>query len=190
MSNDYCHFLICLTDAARIPADHGARIEGMKKSPARELRNTSNLHLRQHFIRHRRISNECLTFCRVSFTKPFHLIHRFTGIIYKSRDIIRKQSAQIAGMDTFPAGHEGIPHLLIHHIHTCTDRSNETASSHRNVYSFKSNTLFLEEIDDGIASHAGLIHYGFILGDLFCRMSKILLKELLSGIIKTDLCGS
>ena len=123
----------------------------MEKRPSRELRQTAHLDLRKHFIGHRRVCNKGTALFLNAFFRPC--------LIYKHCDIVSKQGAQVAGMYTFLSCHQGITHLLVHLVHSCTYRRDETSAGHRDIDGVQGNSLFRKEVSDGITTHRRLIHH-------------------------------
>ena len=91
-------------------------------------------------------------------------------------------------MDTVPAFLQGITHVLCNLIHPCLNRSDETASGHYDINRIEFNSIFRQEIHNGVTAHITLIHHRFILGNLLSRMSEVHLKLLLSVFVESDLC--
>ena len=151
----------------------------MEKSPSRELRQTADLHFRKHLVSHRRICNKCTAFHIDAFCS--------TGFIDHHSDVICKQCTKITCVHSFLSGYKCITHLLVDLIDSSTDRSYETTSCHCHIYGFQCYTLFREKIDYCITAHRSLVHHRLISSDLLSCVSKILLKNLLTGIIESYL---
>ena len=97
---------------------HRPRIEGMAECPARELRKSPDLCLRQHFIRHRRVGDISMAFPLYAFSFP--VLIDFGG------DVGCKQPAQIAGVHTIAAFNEGLLHDIRDLVNSGPDRCDQT----------------------------------------------------------------
>ena len=151
----------------------------MEEGSTWEFRKSSNLYLRKHFICHRRVCDKGTAF----------LCHRGcrSRIIDHHCNIISKKSTEITCMNAFFSCHEGITHLLIDLIYTCTYRGYQTSACHCHINRFQFDSLFLEKISNGVTTHRSLVHHRLISGDLFSRVSKIGFEELLTCIVKSYL---
>ena len=85
-------------------------------------------------------------------------------------DIVRQNSAQVAGMVPVAAAFQDITHVLVDAVDTCDDRHDQTAAGHHDVHVLKRNAFGGHEILDSLVAHVGLIHYGGIFGDILRGM--------------------
>ena len=97
----------------------------MEKGSARELRKSSDLYLRKHLVRHRRICNEGTAFI------PDPLLS--AGCIDHFSDLISEQGTQVAGMHAFLSGSEGNAHILIDLIHSSLYRGYKASAGHCDI---------------------------------------------------------
>ncbi len=166
--------------SAGISPYHRPRIEGMEKRASRKLGKPSYLHFRQHLVRHRRIGYKCpAPLCDASAAARLIDFHC---------NVVSYKRAQIARMHSVPSRDEGLPHVLVDFIDARADRSHKTSACHDNINAFKLNAPLDQKLRNGITTHQVLVHYRAEFRKFPCRMCKILLKQLASGIVETYFC--
>ena len=184
MCHDGCDVIFLLAVAAEILLDGGPGVEGVEECPVRELRNASQPAFRQHFVRHRRVCYVCPAESERGLGSG-----RAPGFIDLLGYVVGNHCAQVACVNSVPAGQENVPHVPVDLIDSGNDRGEKAASGHYDVDVRDRDSLVPEEADDGIPPHPVLVHYILVSGQFLHIVDEFLVEDLFSVNEISQLCA-